>query len=252
MTKAKTKFVLALGAAVVILYVGGIYGAQHGWFWSVDFDFDDDDIAGQVASADGPEAGVWVIAQSQDLKNRFARIVVTDDKGRYVLTDLPPGGYDVWVRGYGLVDSKAVPSEPGRMLNLTAGRAHDAAAADPPRPQEVERNLVLTLTNAQLQPAPPSEDRPTDRVDALGLGQGATIEVNKDALLATWDGHMVALRVPYPMGGTLAAPEGRIEDPDTGWKGRGVWAAYTGAKDRDTDETAKLAHFQLRPDPLAH
>ena len=66
---------------------------------------DTDDIGGVVTGAKGPEAGVWVIAQTSDLPTKYIRIVVTDDQGRYVLPDLPKAGYDVWVRGYGLVDS---------------------------------------------------------------------------------------------------------------------------------------------------
>lgn len=66
---------------------------------------DADDIAGVVASTAGPEAGVWVIAETDDFDTRFARIVVTDDEGRYLVPDLPPADYRLWVRGYGLQDS---------------------------------------------------------------------------------------------------------------------------------------------------
>src|SRR5271155_2916063 len=91
---------------------------------------DGDDIGGVVTGPHGPEAGVWVIAETRDLPTRFARIVVTDDKGRYVVPDLPKGKYQVWVRGYGLVDSPKVDGEPGKHLNLTAVPApNDAAAA---------------------------------------------------------------------------------------------------------------------------
>jgi hypothetical protein len=91
---------------------------------------DSDDIAGVVTSAKGPEAGVWVIAETHDLPTRFARMVVSDDRGRYLLPDLPKANYDVWVRGYGLVDSPKVKSAPGKMLNLKAAVApNDAAAA---------------------------------------------------------------------------------------------------------------------------
>ena len=88
-----------------------------------------DDIGGVVSGARGPEAGVWVIAETRDLPTPFARIVVTDEAGRYVLPDLPKGNYSVWVRGYGLVDSARVAAVPGRQLNLTAMRAPTAAAA---------------------------------------------------------------------------------------------------------------------------
>jgi len=90
---------------------------------------DGDDIGGVVTSAQGPEAGVWVIAETSDLPTRFAKIVVTDDQGRYVVPDLPPGSYKVWVRGYGLADSQPVQGAPGKIVNLTAVAAPDAATA---------------------------------------------------------------------------------------------------------------------------
>jgi hypothetical protein len=91
---------------------------------------DNDDIGGVVTSAKGPEAGVWVIAETTELPTRFARMVVTDEGGRYVLPDLPKANFSIWVRGYGLVDSAKVKSAPGKILNLKAIVApNDAAAA---------------------------------------------------------------------------------------------------------------------------
>ena len=90
---------------------------------------DDDDIGGVVTSSNGPEAGVWVIAETTDLPTKFARVVVTDDRGRYVIPDLPKANYSVWVRGYGLVDSPKVQAAPGKMLDLTAVVAPSEAAA---------------------------------------------------------------------------------------------------------------------------
>ncbi len=90
---------------------------------------DKDDIGGVVSSANGPEAGVWVIAETRDLPTRFARIVVTDDRGRYLVPDLPKATYSVWVRGYGLVDSPKVKAAPGKILNLKAVVAPNEAAA---------------------------------------------------------------------------------------------------------------------------
>ena len=90
---------------------------------------DNDDIGGVVTGRSGPEAGVWVIAETRDLPVRFIRIVVTDDQGRYVLPDLPKANYDIWVRGYGLIDSPKVKSEPGKQLALTAVPAPDEKAA---------------------------------------------------------------------------------------------------------------------------
>jgi len=90
---------------------------------------DNDDIGGVVKGPGGPEAGVCVIAETRELPVRYIKIVVTDDQGRYVIPDLPKANCDVWVRGYGLVDSPKVKSEPGKQLNLTAVPAPNAAEA---------------------------------------------------------------------------------------------------------------------------
>ena len=87
------------------------------------------DLGGTVKSAAGPEAGVWVIAETRDLPTKLVKIVVTDDQGRYVLPELPRATYAVWVRGYGLVDSPKVEAEPGKRLDLTAMTAPSPAAA---------------------------------------------------------------------------------------------------------------------------
>ncbi len=87
------------------------------------------DIGGVVSSPNGPEAGVWVIAETTELPTKFVRIVVTDDLGRYLVPDLPKATYSVWVRGYGLVDSPKVKSTPGKTLNLKAVVAPDKKAA---------------------------------------------------------------------------------------------------------------------------
>jgi hypothetical protein len=96
---------------------------------SASVQIDNDDIGGVVTSAKGPEAGVWVIAETTELPTRFARMVVTDDQGRYVIPDLPKANYNIWVRGYGLVDSQKVKSAPGKILNLKAVVAPNEAAA---------------------------------------------------------------------------------------------------------------------------
>ncbi len=90
---------------------------------------DSDDIGGVVTGPKGPEAGVWVIAETSDLPTKYSKIVVTDDQGRYVLPDLPAASYEIWVRGYGLVDSPKVKSTAGKIVNLTAVPAPDPHAA---------------------------------------------------------------------------------------------------------------------------
>ena len=92
-------------------------------------EIDGDDIGGVVQSRVGPEAGVWVIAETSDLGTRFARIVVTDEQGRYVIPDLPRAKYRLWVRGYGLVDSAKVEAKPGETHDLEAVVAPGLAAA---------------------------------------------------------------------------------------------------------------------------
>src|SRR5271166_3303555 len=88
-----------------------------------------DEIGGTVSSVHGVEAGVWVIAETRDFQTRFAKIVVTDEAGRFLLPDLPSAKYSVWVRGYGLADSPKVDAAPGQHLDLAAVVAPDAAAA---------------------------------------------------------------------------------------------------------------------------
>jgi hypothetical protein len=90
---------------------------------------DNDDVGGVVSGPNGPEAGVWVIAETTDLPTKFVKIVVTDDRGRYLLPDLPKANYNVWVRGYGLVDSPKVQATPGKAMNLTAVVAPNPRAA---------------------------------------------------------------------------------------------------------------------------
>ena len=90
---------------------------------------DADDIGGVVTSSKGPEAGVWVIAETADFQTKLRKIVVTDDHGRFLLPQLPKANYKVWVRGYGLVDSTPVNAALGKTLALTAVVAPNARAA---------------------------------------------------------------------------------------------------------------------------
>ena len=86
-------------------------------------------IGGVVFGPTGPEAGVWVIAETTDLGNRLVKVVVTDDQGRFVMPDLPEAKYKVWSRGYGLIDSKPLNAEPGKSLNLTVSAAQTPVQA---------------------------------------------------------------------------------------------------------------------------
>src|SRR5438046_2543906 len=114
--------IIALGIAVVVLAVGyqrpGAQPSANGT-----------ELAGVVTSVNGPEAGVWVIAETNDLPTKLAKIVVTDDRGRYLIPELPKATYSVWVRGYGLVDSQKVQATPGKIVNLKAVPAPNPKAA---------------------------------------------------------------------------------------------------------------------------
>jgi hypothetical protein len=96
-----------------------------------------------------------------------------------------------------------------------------------------------------------------DQFDTLGLGRNVPIDTGNasDGLLALKDGKWVVLRVPYPMGFYTKSLDGRIDDPNGGWKGRGLWATVSTRApfhmEGGKGTTSKVMHFQLRPDPLA-
>jgi len=119
--------VAAIAFAVTIVF--SLVGVQSQTTPQATVAVDPDDIGGVVTGPSGPEAGVWVVAETRDTPTRLIKSVVTDDRGRYLIPDLPKGNYDVWVRGYGLVDSPKVKSAPGKNLNLTAVKAPAPGAA---------------------------------------------------------------------------------------------------------------------------
>ena len=121
-------------AAMTALWLGVAATAQA--------PLDADDIGGVVRSPSGPEAGVWVIAETDDFDTRFRKVVVTDDAGRYVLPDLPDAAYDIWVRGYGLRDSEPVSGRPGATIDLDAVLAADAREAAQVYPANYWYSLV--------------------------------------------------------------------------------------------------------------
>ena len=88
-------------------------------------------IEGTVTSGEAkPEAGVWVIAETDDLPTPYRKIVVTDDEGRFVLPELPDAQYEVWVRGYGLKDSEKTAAQPGSTVTVSAQPANAQEAAE--------------------------------------------------------------------------------------------------------------------------
>src|SRR5260370_25330237 len=107
-----TKKIFYVAIAVVALLAISRLGHTARKPAAVAIPMDAADIAGVVTSSKGPEAGVWVIAETKDLGTGYRKIVVPDDQGRYLVPELPNANYTVWVRGYGLVDSPTVQLPP--------------------------------------------------------------------------------------------------------------------------------------------
>src|SRR5712692_3535317 len=125
MKTSRMFYAAAMAAGFALSWAGVSAGPQGGGSVPIG----SSDIGGVVTSPKGPEAGVWVIAETTELPTKFVKIVVTDDRGRYLVPDLPKASYNVWVRGYGLVDSPKVQATPGKIVNLTAVVAPNPRAA---------------------------------------------------------------------------------------------------------------------------
>jgi hypothetical protein len=97
-----------------------------------------------------------------------------------------------------------------------------------------------------------------DHHNAVGLGENVPISTAnlQDGFAALQNGRMILMRVPYPMGFYAKGLDARIDDPNAGWKGRGLWSS-SGDRTPWLSELGKGArplavHIQVRPDPLAH
>ena len=215
---------------------------------------DPDDIGGTVTGPRGPEAGVFVIAETTGLPTRLIRSVVTDDQGRYVIPDLPAARYDVWVRGYGLVDSRKVQASPGSQLNLTATPAPSAKEAAHYYPAQYWLSLL------QL---PPKSDFPGTGPTGNGIspnvksqGQFVRDVVNTDGCTGCHQlGNQATREIPKALGtfaSSAAAWERRVQ---SGQAGAGMLGRFTNVgKERVTamygdwsDRIAKGEFPQVAP-----
>jgi hypothetical protein len=138
-----------VGVGIAVFLAASLARLSAGQVANGPVSIDADDIGGVVTSTKGPEAGVWVIAETTGLPTKYSKTVVTDDRGRYLVPDLPKATYTVWVRGYGLVDSPKVESAPGKLLNLTAVVA--------PNPLAAAQLYPAAYWHALLQVPAPSE-----------------------------------------------------------------------------------------------
>jgi hypothetical protein len=212
----RTFFRYGAGIAAAALMAAALGGTGAGQAPAVAID--SDDIGGVVTGPKGPEAGVWVIAETTDLPTRLARIVVTDDLGRYLMPDLPKANYDVWVRGYGLVDSRKVKSTPGRTLALTAVPAPSARAAAEYYPAQYWLSLLQV---------PPIRDFPGSGPNGNGIAttvrsQGEWIRniVNTDGCTGCHQmGNKATREIPSALGtfaSSIAAWERRVQSGQAG------------------------------------
>src|SRR5262249_1435724 len=108
----------ARGMFAVLVALGGLIAIRISGQTGTPPAIDNNDIGGIVTGAKGPEAGVWVIAETRSTPTHLIKSVVTDDQGRFVVPDLPSGDYDLWARGYDLIDSPKVKTTPGKIVNL--------------------------------------------------------------------------------------------------------------------------------------
>jgi len=213
---------------------------------------DADDIGGVVTSTKGPEAGVWVIAETTDLPTKFAKIVVTDDRGRYLVPDLPKANYSLWVRGYGLVDSPKTQSTPGKAVNLTAVIAPNAKAAADYYPASYWYSLLKPPEKSEF----PGTGASGNGISANIKSQAQFLEMIKTD--SCWSCHQLGNKatreIPKSLGNFDSAAkawERRIQSGQAG----GNMASSVGNMGKDRvlamfgDWTTRIAGGELPPAP---
>lgn len=94
--------------------------------------------------------------------------------------------------------------------------------------------------------------------NTLGLGENLLTATGNlfDGFRVLAYSSYVTLRAPCPMGFCAKRLDDRIDDPSTGWKGRGLWSA-NGHRPPWQMEGGKgtkppVVHIRMRPDPLVH
>ncbi|MDP7691491.1 MAG: carboxypeptidase-like regulatory domain-containing protein, partial [Vicinamibacterales bacterium] len=163
---------MRLHQGIIVTGVAVLLAAGLAWFGpgvTAQVAIDGDDIGGVVRSASGPEAGVWVIAETDDFNTLYRKTVVTGNGGRYVVPDLPDARYRVWVRGYGLKDSEPVTATPGTTLDLRA-----VTAANPREAAQVyPANYWYSLVEV-----PPKSEFPGTGENGNGISPGMRSQAN--------------------------------------------------------------------------
>lgn len=95
-----------------------------------------------------------------------------------------------------------------------------------------------------------------DQHNTFGLGKDVVVMngTGSDSLLAFQPDttKFVVIRVPYPLNTYTRGLDGRIDDPNGGWKGRGLWFTNGGDPIHHSEAPRSyVGKVQLRPDPLA-
>jgi hypothetical protein len=210
------------------------------------------DISGVVTSAKGPEAGVWVIAETSDLPTKFAKIVVTDDRGRYLIPDLPKANYRVWARGYGLVDSPKVDAAPGKTVNLAAVVAPNPKAAADYYPASYWYSLLKVPDKTEF----PGTGANGNGISADIQSQAQFLEMIKTD--SCWSCHQLGNKATREIPAAL----GSFDSPAKAWERRiqsgqagGNMASGIGRMGKDRvlamfgDWTTRIAGGELPPAP---
>ncbi len=178
---------------------------------------DPDDIAGVVTSQNGPEAGVWVIAETGDFATKFQRSVVTDDAGRYVLPDLPAAAYQVWVRGYGLADSPKSPAKPGEYVNIAATVAPDPATAALVYPASHWYSMMKIPEASELEGIVPG-----------GMNQYLSVMKNQSCVGCHQLGNLATRTIPGELGEFATSEEAWLRRIQSGQAGPQMTRAIAG------------------------
>ena len=153
----------------------------------------------------------------------------------------------------------------GQLAELRSPQVQGAAQRpDGDRPALPRRLDAVSAARARTTRAPSIRRAPTrryydfvDRFDMLGVGKDVPIATGNvsEGLLALVDGKFMTFRVPYPMGFFAKGMDGRIDNPNAGWKGKGIYTTYATRAPFHAEggkgTTSKLVKFQVRPDPLS-
>ncbi|MEX1257162.1 MAG: carboxypeptidase-like regulatory domain-containing protein [Gemmatimonadota bacterium] len=174
-------------------------------------------ITGVVDGRDGPEAGVWVIAETDDLGTRFTKIVVTDDQGRFVLPELPAAAYEVWVRGYGLRDTEPVPARPGHELVL--------AAAYPDTPQEAAQVYPASYWYSLIE-VPARSEFPGAGPEGNGIPAGMATQ--EDWIDQMKQGCQLCHQLGNEVTRSVAHIANRFETTEDAWRARVTFGQRAG------------------------